>query len=325
YSYQTVYKTQKCEFNYSLKVGDIMSAPVYNNSPLYECKTVASYPVSERVRDSNVFSIDSYFNEGLEVTYNYSPFILILVLIWFTIAWVFYRRMVDSFADAYSVTRKDYPELYNIVENLCISRGLPTPSISIINDESLNAYATGLSPKRASIAFSKGILKNLTKEEIEAVAAHELTHIINHDSRVMMIAIIFSGIIQTLAWAIIRVRFRARGKKAGQALLVLFIMKIVAFFVGILFTLIIQATISRKREFLADAGAVELTKTSKHLISALQKIDKDSCIEAIQNRNVAQICIDNPSVNSKDNGLFASLFSTHPKMSERIKALEMIG
>ncbi|PIV90104.1 protease [Candidatus Gracilibacteria bacterium CG17_big_fil_post_rev_8_21_14_2_50_48_13] len=247
------------------------------------------------------------------------------VLLWFMVAWMFHTSMILGMTGAKPLSRKESPEIYNIVENLCISRGVPTPSLYIIEDSSMNAFASGLSPNRALIAFSRGLLESLTKEEIEAVAAHELTHILNRDSRFMIIAIIFVGIIQTLAEIFLRTRIdtNGNGKDSGNAALILFLIKILVYIIGFFITLIVQLAISRKREYLADAGAVELTKTSKHLISALRKISGDARIEAIENRNVAQLCIENPL--ERGHSFMSNLFSTHPSTEDRIKALELIG
>lgn len=254
----------------------------------------------------------------------YAGYILAGVVTWFLIAWVFYKSMILGMTGAKPLERKDNRKIYDMVETLCISRGVPTPSLYIIEDDSMNAFASGLSPQRAMIAFSRGLLNNLTDEEIEAVAAHELTHILNRDSRFMVIAIIFVGIIQTIAEVFLRTHISTGDSKEGNSgALILFAIKILVYIIGFLITLIVQLAISRKREYLADAGSVELTKSSEHLISALSKISGDARIEAIENRNVAQLCIENPLEGG--HGFMGNLFSTHPSTADRIKALEMIG
>lgn len=261
---------------------------------------------------------------SLDVIVSGSFYILGGVLIWFLIAWKFHTAMILHMTGATPIMRKDNPELYTTVENLCISRGLPTPKLYIIEDNSMNAFASGLSPDKSLIAFSKGLLEHLNPKEVEAVAAHELTHIINRDSRLMVISIIFVGIIQTMAEFFIRIRLENKngGKDSGNAVLVILAIKAVVFLIGFFFTLIIQMAISRKREFMADAGAVELTKTGSHLISALEKISTDSRIEVIHNRNVAQLCIENPLDKSH---FFDTLLSSHPPISERIRILRGLG
>jgi heat shock protein HtpX len=212
------------------------------------------------------------------------------------------------------------------VENLCISRGLPVPTIQIIEDDSLNAFASGLSPKDSAITFSRGILNKLSDQEIEAVAAHELTHIINRDVRLMIVSIIFVGIIQTIADLIVRVNIRSNNNKdSGNLFLIILAIKIVAFILGFFISVIVQLTISRKREFLADAGSVELTKTSEYLISALTKISQDSQIEAVENRSVAQMFFDNPLSKKEKLNFIDKMFMTHPSIDERIAALRMVA
>ncbi|MEI6462708.1 MAG: M48 family metallopeptidase [bacterium] len=255
-----------------------------------------------------------------------------LILIWFLIAYAFNKGIINLMTGAKGVTRTENPTIYNIVENLCISRGLPVPSIQIIEDNSMNAFASGLTPQSASITFTRGLLNRLTPEEIEAVTGHELTHIMNQDIKLMVVSIIFVGIIQTIADFILRVRVgrSSNDRNSGDLGLVILLVKVVAFIIGFFFSIAIQFAISRKREFLADAGSVELTKTSANLISALKKIDSDPFVEAVQNRNIAQMFIDNPLGGVDENGerkigFFDKLFMTHPPMDERIKALEMIG
>ncbi len=277
------------------------------------------------VLGSESSSLVSAFEEALTGSILISPFVTLGVLIWFLIAWGFHKSMIMKMTGAKGIEKKDYPELYQIVEELTISRGLPMPKLSIIEDDSLNAFATGLSPKNSMIAFSRGLLKKLNKQEIEAVAAHELSHIINRDIRVMVISIIFVGIIQTVAEVFLRSRIEPKsgGKNSGNGVLIILLVKVVVFVLAFLISLVIQLAISRKREYLADAGSVELTKSSATLISALRKISQDSRIEAIENKSVAQMCIEMPL--EKKTGWFEHLFATHPPIEDRIRVLSLIG
>lgn len=250
--------------------------------------------------------------------------ILSIVALWFIIAWLFHGHMIRAMTHAKPLERHEATQLYDIVETLCISRGAPMPSLYIIEDDSMNAFASGLSPKHAMMTFSRGLLNRLTKDEIEAVAAHELSHILNRDIRVMVISIIFVGILQTIAEIFLRSNIQSDDDNGSSALVVL-IIKIVVFVFGYVVAALIQLAISRKREYLADAGAVELTKTSQHLISALEKIDTDSRIEVIENASVAQMCIENPMEKTTHVSIWQKLFSTHPPMSERISVLRQIG
>jgi len=248
---------------------------------------------------------------SLEIFTILGPIILIRGLISF----FYYRQIVFKFSWARPLTRKENPTIYNIVENLCISQWLPTPKIWILDDDSLNAFATWRSPKNSWIVFSRWLLNKLNKSEIEAVAAHELTHIINKDSLLMVVIVVFVGAIATL-WQIL-IRIRSRNSEWKWNILPL---------IGIAFLLLwyliypfIQLAISRKREYLADAGSVSLTKDKYSMISALQKISQDPIIESIKKDTVAAMCIQSPFAPWSK---FKSLLSTHPSIEDRIRALQ---
>ena len=264
--------------------------------------------------------------DSISFTFASMLFVIPAILVWFSIAFAFNKQIINAMTKSKGLERTDNPKIYNIVENLCISRGLPVPSIQVIEDESLNAFASGLSPRDSAITFSRGILNKLSDQEIEAVAAHELTHIINKDVRLMVVSIIFVGIIQTIADLIVRVNIKSNGKDSGSLAMVILLIKLIAFVLGFFVSVIVQLAISRKREFLADAGSVELTKTSEYLISALTKIDQDPRIEAVENRSVAQMFFDNPLANKNGKVNFIDkMFMTHPSMDERIAALRMVA
>ena len=270
-------------------------------------------------------NISTSLQTSLGMLILFSPAILGGVCVWFTIAWIFHKQMILAMTDSKPLERKEDQVLYDIVQKLCISRGLPMPKIYIIEDDSMNAFASGLSPKNAIMSFSRGILNNLTKQEIEAVAAHELTHIINRDIRVLVISIIFVGIIQTLSEVFLRTHIKSDSENNNSFLIIIAI-KIVVFIIGYLISMMIQLAISRRREYMADAGSVELTKSSEHLISALEKISQDSRIEAIGNKSVAQMCIENPLEKGETKpSMWERLFSTHPPISDRIDVLRQIG
>ena len=264
--------------------------------------------------------------DSISFTFASMLFVIPAILIWFSIAFAFNKQIINAMTKSKGLERTDNPKIYNIVENLCISRGLPVPSIQVIEDESLNAFASGLSPRDSAITFSRGILNKLSDQEIEAVAAHELTHIINRDVRLMVVSIIFVGIIQTIAELIVRVNIKSNGKDSGNLAMVILLIKLIAFVLGFFVSVIVQLAISRKREFLADAGSVELTKTSEYLISALEKIDQDPRIEAVENRSVAQMFFDNPLANKNGKVNFIDkMFMTHPTIEERVSALRMVA
>ena len=245
-----------------------------------------------------------------------------VILLWLFIAVYFQKQIIFKYTGSSELERKDNPELYNIVENLCISRGLPMPRIWIINDGSMNAFATGWSPKSSYVVFSKWLIEKLDKNEIEAVAWHELTHIINGDVRTMVIANVFIGIIWTVWYVLMRTGWwRSSSSKWKNPLPLLGLFLYIA---SIIFLPFINFAISRKKEFLADAGSVELTKDRDAMISALKKISGDSTIEEIQTRNssVASMFIYDPKKKSKFSSKLKGLFSTHPSLEERIEMLQ---
>lgn len=246
-----------------------------------------------------------------------------VILLYGLVSFFFYRQMIFAFTGAKPVTRKDHPEIYNIVENLCISKWIPTPNIGIMEDDSLNAFATGRWPKNARIVFSRGLLAKLSKQEIEAVAGHELTHIINRDTLLMIVVIVFVWAVATLWEIILRIGLRSRGGKkdniGGYLILVGGVLAVLWYLVFPL----IQLAISRRREYLADAWSVEITKDSHSLISALEKISHDPIIESIEKQTVAAMCIETP-FQKHESGIkhrFQNLLSTHPTIPNRIKAL----
>ncbi len=252
-----------------------------------------------------------------------------VILIWGIISFFFYREIIFSFSDAHPITRKENPEIYNIVENLCISRGLATPNIGIIPDSSMNAFAIWRNPKNSWIVFSQWILDRLDKREIESVAAHELTHIMNKDSLVMVIIIVFVWIIWTLWEVLFRIGINTSWKSsdnekdAWQIKMILIVSGLVLLILGYLVYPFVQLALSRKREYLADAGSVELTKDKLAMISALQKISQDPVIEAIKKQTVAAMCIETPFASAANWwSWIGEFFSTHPSIANRIKALE---
>ena len=250
-----------------------------------------------------------------------------IMLIRFIIAFALHRRLIFKFSGAKAIERKDYPELFNIVENLCISRGLPIPNIGIMADDSLNAFATGWKPEKSRIVFSRGLINKLEKREIESVAAHELTHIMNKDTLLMVCVVVFIGIIATLGEIIIRGAGRVKWEweGGGKAALAMVLIGIGFLILGYLLFPLIRLAVSRKREYLADAGSVELTKDNKAMISALEKISQDSRIESIKKQTVAAMCIETPfKKDEKTHKVkrFHNLLATHPSIEDRIKALK---
>ena len=251
------------------------------------------------------------------------PFILIGVGIWFLIAWAGHATFIRLATGAKPLDRIENKRVYNLVENLCISKGMKMPKINIINDDSLNAFASGIDEKSYSITLSTGIINKLNDEELEGVIAHELTHIRNRDTRVLIISIIFVGIFAFLAEVAFRsLRFAGRGKKDSKGGGAIILIAIIVTALAYLISMLLRFGISRKREYLADAGAADMTKKPYALASALKKISADPYIEAVENRDVAQLFIDNPQVSNRKSGSWDNLFSTHPPIEKRIGLLE---
>ena len=236
---------------------------------------------------------------------------------WFLIAYFSYQTIIDLSTGARPVTRTEQPRLYNLLENLAISRGMKTPTARIIETDAMNAFATGLHEGQFSVTVTTGLLTALDDRELEAVLAHEMTHVINRDVRLMVIASVFAGIITLIAQLIYRSimwsswtggRRRGRG---GAGLFVLVALVVAA--IGYALAIVIKMAISRQREYIADAGAVELTKDPDAMISALQKISGHSEMDAPQ--SVRSMFLDD-----HDEGVMG-LFATHPPIDKRIEAL----
>ncbi|MGB3153380.1 MAG: M48 family metallopeptidase [Chitinophagaceae bacterium] len=247
------------------------------------------------------------------------PFVLIGVATWFFIAWMGHSSFIRRATGSKPLERMENKRVYNLVENLCIQLGMTMPALYVIEDDSLNAFASGINAKTFSISFSKGILQKLDDEELEGVIAHELTHIRNKDTRLLIVSIIFVGIFSFLAEMALRsLRFGTGGKKkdGGYIILVAIAVTAVCYFIS----LFLRFGISRSREYLADAGAAEMTKKPYALANALRKVDGDPLIEAVKRGDVAQLFIENPQ--SAKKSFFSGLFSTHPPIKKRIELLE---
>jgi len=249
------------------------------------------------------------------------PIVLAVVGIWFLVAYAGHASFIRMSTGSKPLERKDNMRVYNLVENLCIQLGIQTPKINIIEDDSLNAFASGINKNTYSISLSRGIIDKLDDEELEAVIAHELTHIQNRDVRLLIVSIIFVGIFAFLAEMALRsLRFGGGSKKKGGGYILLVIIAVTA--VCYLISLFLRFGISKKREYLADAGAAEMTKKPYALANALRKIDADPNIEAVKSHDVAQMFIDNPQANQAKKMSIAGLFATHPPIGKRIELLE---
>lgn len=231
-------------------------------------------------------------------------------------------------AGAKEIQKEDNPRLWNTVENLSITAGMPMPKVYVIDDPMMNAFATGRKPEKAAVAFTTGLLHNLTDTELEGVAAHELSHIQNYDTRLMVVVVVLVGAITLLAEYMWRMYFfgnhrRNSNGKGAQIELIFMVVSIVLIILSPLFAELIKLAISRKREYLADASAVLLTRYSDGLISALRKIGNQGDVELQRaNHATAHLYIANPF---KPSRLYSRLSSTHPPIEERIKALQQMG
>lgn len=241
--------------------------------------------------------------------------------IWFVIAYFFHNKMIERATSSEAMSRKENPRVYNLLENMCISQGMAMPKLNIINDDSLNAFASGINQDTFTITLSKGIIEKLTDEELEGVIAHELSHIINRDVRLLIISIIFVGIFSFISEMSLRsTSFFGGRNNDGKSNLPVILLAILASIVAFFMARLLHFAISRKREYLADAGAAEITKKPYALASALRKVSGDPYIEAVTRRDVAQLFMHNPQFTEKN--LFGDLFSTHPPIEKRIALLE---
>ncbi len=251
------------------------------------------------------------------------PFATIGTVIWIFVAYKFHQSLIDAVTGSRVVSRTEEPRLYNLLENLCISRGITMPTLRIADDEALNAFATGLNDKQYSITVTHGLIEALDDQEIEAVLGHELTHIRNGDVRMLVIAVVIAGALgffgelvfriffQNMFWGGGRRSSRDEGKGgAGVAIVIALALIALVWILSIL----IRFALSRQREYLADSGSVELTKNPDAMISALRKIEGRGEIPGA-NSAVMEMCIDNPREG------FSNIFDTHPSVEKRVEAL----
>jgi heat shock protein HtpX len=274
--------------------------------------------------DDAPLSLEGYLVAALRDCLWWLPIATLGTLGWVSISYWLHQAIIDLVTGSRSMERADNPRLYGMLEELCISRGLTMPKLRVMETPAINAFATGLDPEQYAITLTRGLLDALDEDEVEAVLAHELTHIRNDDVRMVVIAVIVAGVISFVAELVFRglrhVRWSGgsgsgskRKGNAGAALAAVAI-ALAALAVAWFLSLLIRFALMRSREFLADAGAVELTKKPDALISALLKIDGKGELEGVPS-GVMEMCVDNPRSG------FADLFATHPSIEERIDAL----
>ena len=254
-----------------------------------------------------------------------APIATIGTALWIVIAYYFHQSMIDALTGGREVTRMEMPRLYNILENLCISRGITMPKLKVMESDALNAFATGMNQKQYAITVTTGLLDRLDDAEVEAVLGHELTHIRNGDVRMMVIAVIIAGVVSFFAELIFRLWFyngfsfrrsRSSGDRegGGGGAFLAIVIAIALLVVAYALSFLIRLALSRQREYLADAGSVELTQNPDAMISALRKIESRGELPGATSA-VMELCVDNPREG------FGELFDTHPTVENRVAAL----
>jgi heat shock protein HtpX len=281
-------------------------------------------------------SVDYYLMRALRDLVAAFPYATAAAAAWIVIAYFFHQDMVDAVTGGENVTRQQQPRLYNLLENLCISRGIPMPKLKVMESPALNAFATGLNRRQYAVTVTTGLLKALNDQEIEAVLGHELTHIRNGDVQLMVVAVIIAGVVgffgelffrmfTNLSWNSTGSDWSSSSsssssssdrdsKRSGGGAIVAVIIAVVLIMVAWLLSQVVKLALSRSREFLADAGSVELTKNPDAMISALRKIENRGELPGATSA-VMELCVDNPREG------FADLFATHPSVGSRVEAL----
>lgn len=238
--------------------------------------------------------------------------------------------LVLSVSEAHPADPEQYKDLYNIVESLAIGAGIPMPKVYVMQDEALNAFATGRDPQHASIAITTGLLKKLDKLEVEGVIAHELSHVRNYDTRLMLITAVLVGVIAMMADVALRAtwfgagsrqRYKGKGEDTGGALLLA--LAVVAMIVAPIVALLVQMAVSRQREYMADASGALLTRYPPGLAGALEKIAGDKDPLDANTKGTAHLWIAEPFKGQES--AMNSLFDTHPPIQERIRRLRAMG
>ncbi len=264
-----------------------------------------------------------------------APWVILGVAIWFVIAYFSNTKMIQSATGAQPLMRRENPRVYNIVENLCMTCGMDMPKVNVIDDPMLNAFASGIDKNSYTVTVTTGLLDRLNDEELAGVLGHELTHIRNRDTRLLITSIIFVGIISFVLTLIVRMIYNrmwfggfssdSNEDRKSQGLSTMAIMLIAAVCAGIayLFVTLTRFAISRKREFMADAGGAELCGNPLALASALRKISDNPGLGQVEREDIAQMYIIHPKQMATGLMEFVSgLFATHPSTEERIRILE---
>jgi len=288
--------------------------------------------------------VDYYLRLALWDVIRTLPYSTAAATAWIVIAYFFHQSIIDAVTGGADVTRQEQPRLYNLLENLCISRGITMPKLKIVESDALNAFATGLNQRQYAVSVTTGLLKTLNDQEIEAVLGHELTHIRNGDVQMMVIAVVIAGVISFFAELIFRLFFqfgnygwgwgggyggswsgsssssgssdngRGERRSSGGAAIFVIVIAVVLIVLAWALSQLVRLALSRSREYLADAGSVELTKDPDAMISALRKIEGRGELPGATSA-VMELCLDNPREG------FSDLFATHPSVESRVQAL----
>ena len=257
---------------------------------------------------------------------SFAPYLLIGVAIWFLIAYFANTAIIRSATGARPLERKENKRVYNLVENLCMAQGMTMPKVNVIEDDSLNAYASGINNSTYTVALSRGIINKLNDDELEGVIAHELSHIRNRDVRLLIVSIVFVGIFAMLTQIAFRSLLHSSGGRSrdrdGKGTVIMMLIALLVAIIGYFFATLMRFAISRKREYMADAMAAEMTRRPQALASALKKISRDPNIEAVTRDDVAQMFIEHPIERKQLFSGFSNLFATHPPIQKRIAVLE---
>ena len=282
-------------------------------------------------------SVDYYLRAASRDLIKAFPYATGIAALWIVIAYFFHQNMIDAVTGGEDVTRKQQPRFYNLLENLCISRGIPMPKLKVMDSPALNAFASGLNRRQYSVTVTTGLLKTLNDQEIEAVLGHELTHIRNGDVQLMVIAVIIAGVVgffgelffrmfTNLSWNSSGGSWSSSSSRSssssdgdskssgGGGAIIVVIIAVALIMLAWLLSQVVKLALSRSRELLADAGSVELTKNPDAMISALRKIENRGELPGATSA-VMELCFDNPREG------FADLFATHPSVDSRVKAL----
>ena len=265
------------------------------------------------------------------------PWVVGIVGVWFLISYLFNTSMIRHATGARPLERKENPRVYNIVENLTMACGMPMPKVNVIDDPQLNAFASGIDERSYTVTVTTGICDRLNDAELAGVIGHELTHIRNRDTRLLIVSIIFVGILSTAMTVIARMVWNmmvfgggsnrdsadSRKKGGGGGAMVAMLVALVCAAIGYFFALLTRFAISRKREYMADAGGAELCGDPLALASALRKISGNPGLGNVDRDDVAQLFIVHPkALRSGFSNMMSGLFSTHPSTEKRIAYLE---